>query len=167
MIVLGQKIHVSKKDTWSLNSTLAPIIKASLEKFLKVVQDPECVAGVPRSLIEDPEEECDGCADEAFKKSLKKWHDIIREMIFAFTYVTREQDLNPFEEQYYKSFKSIFNSVKDERGYTTTSFDKELLVPENEYKDIKVKYDMVEVIQYARYKRGLGYFSKHFESLWW
>lgn len=73
--------QASYKDTWSLDSTLSPIIYAGLVKFKEVITNKDWAKGVPAQYvtwgIEDPE---DGEFEAAFNKFLAD----IDKMIYAF-----------------------------------------------------------------------------------
>lgn len=90
MYVKKGKVIFGYKDTFSLDHTLASIIRAALVLFRSTIVEKH--HGVPCEIIAELVESGDieygknfGVSDEAFDKAFALWLEKIDEMIFAFT----------------------------------------------------------------------------------
>lgn len=98
------KWQVSKRDVWSLDFTLNPIIHAALVKFKEELLKSE-FSGVPADFCID-----DNCTDE----SVANWHETLDKMIYAFN-----ESNEPDRENY--DFKLNWETVPTERyGFAQT-----------------------------------------------
>lgn len=145
-------------DTFSLDSTLSPIIHAGLVRFKEVLRErhsqDKCI-GVPPSVFHRLEmlpEESGGYSDKQVDIALEEWFDILDKMIIGFS---EEPDI----EQYDVHFEWT-ELGKDENGYTKTSLN--CLTPNNR----DVYYEAVERHHHQALE-GRRLFAEYFEDLWW
>lgn len=172
------KVTFSRKDTFSLDATLGPVIAAGLRKFLEVIEDPGSCGGCPGSLTE-PEEweklkipcsvyenisvradaiyhDCWTEQDEInLARGLAVWYWMIEEMIWA--YETEPDDYNI----YWKDFAKTLNmrTLSENDGFTEVTIDCD--------KDLERKYNWASICVERRYQRAMEYWKLFFRSLWW
>lgn len=165
MIVNRKGVTVTREDTWSLDGTLAPIIAASLRKFLEVISDPKCVAGCPDAIMSelygsDGYSDWDAAQEKRLEDAMVVWHYRLRLMIRAFelcdsTYV------NPHEVDYCNGLKF------DSKPYEGDIMSHELIQIAKPAAGITMLYHLTEAMDAIVIHEGLRYFAKHYNSLWW
>jgi hypothetical protein len=140
------KVHIDKWDTWSMDSTLAPIILPMLVQLKATKHGAPNVdnADVPRELRMSKKDMTqfvkDGSTDDKF---FKRWDWILDEMIWAFEQKNRDH----WEEDYY--------------GPYIESEDGKVLSGRFEWTDDEGRQKHQE-----RMSNGFSLFGKYFESLW-
>jgi hypothetical protein len=140
------KVHIDKWDTWSMDSTLAPIILPMLVQLKATKHGAPNVdnADVPRELRMSKKDMTqfvkDGPTDDKF---FKRWDWILDEMIWAFEQKNRDH----WEEDYY--------------GPYIESEDGKVLSGRFEWTDDEGRQKHQE-----RMSNGFSLFGKYFESLW-
>lgn len=154
----GKKILFSRKDTWSLDCVLSPIIAEGLKKFLEVIQAPDCVAGCSSDFLPKGYERLSSEEQEVvLDKGIKEWHEAIEKMIYAFDskepeipdnvmdmeFVPSEEDKKLASAKYYEIRKIIHNQELYD------GFNKER---EEHYKKVE---------------EGHKLFGEFYTSLWW
>ena len=82
--------QASRKDTWSLDATLDPIIAAGLVKFKKVITG-DCCAGLPSAYVSWDAQV--GETEGEFERQFDLWVADIDKMIYAFQAPDVEYDL--------------------------------------------------------------------------
>lgn len=73
--VKRSEVTFTKKDFWSLHTTLATVIHPMLVEFRRRATDENIVSGYPANLVADTD-----IADEGYQR----WLEILDKMIFAF-----------------------------------------------------------------------------------
>lgn len=171
MRLKGKKPIFNVKDTWSLDSTLNPIIAEGLKKFKEVIMG-ENVAGYPQQVIDESPNplaihavpgfikddehgaklnpDYDKMDDEHFNQ----WIKIIDKMIYTF-----EADKNApkIPDNY---LEMHISNEADKDGNFPCEF---------EVTD-QVKYDnhkAADAEHHRKVQEGLVLFSKYYKSLWW
>lgn len=149
--------QASKKDCWSMDSTLAPIIAAGLKKFKEEITEGKHTKGLPSLIIHDFKDELDikytkednySLSDEDFSKLAKKYLEVLDEMIFAFDSEEPEMD-----------FEAIYGT-----GDTLTILENRFV--EKDEAAYKL-YDTTRTKYYERCEKGRLFFAKYFDTLWW
>ena len=158
MRMRGKRPIFNYKDTFSLDSTLSPIILAGLIRFKEVLQErhsqDKCI-GVPHSVFHRLEmlpEDSGGYSEKQVDIALEEWFNMLDKMIVGFS---EEPDI----EDYDVHFEWI-ELGKDENGYTKTSL--KCLTPDNR----DVYYEAVERHRQQALE-GRMLFAEYFEDLWW
>jgi hypothetical protein len=171
MRLRGKKPIFNVKDTWSLDSTLNPIIAEGLKKFKEVIMG-ENVAGYPQQvidefpnplsthavpgLIEDEEygvkrnPDYDKMDDEYFNK----WIEIIDKMIYAFE---DEKNAPEIPDNY---LEMHISEEANENGYFPCEFE---ITDQEKYDNHKADDEE----HHKKVQEGLDLFAKHYKSLWW
>ena len=140
------KVHIDKWDTWSMDSTLAPIILPMLVQLKATKHGAPNVdnADVPKELRMSKKDTTqfakDGSTDDKF---FKRWDWILDEMIWAFEQKCRDH----WEEDYYGPY------IEGEDG--------KFLNGRFEWTD-----DTGRQAHQARMTNGFKLFGKYYESLW-
>lgn len=150
------------RDTFSLDSTLSPIILAGLIRFKEVLQErhsqDKCI-GVPHSVFDRLEilpETSGGYSEKQLDIALEEWFNMLDKMIVGFS---EEPKLKDYGVEFEHNI--LDNSECDEeRGWKRISID--CLTPDRlaEYRK-----DCQEHRQQALEGRKL--FAEYFEDLWW
>jgi hypothetical protein len=146
-------VHIDKYDTWSMDSTLAPIILPLLKQLQATKHgaphvDDEDVPEIWRS-TNAPEKEHDYDVDEFH---FQRWDYILDEMIWAF-----EQYTGEWENQFYTGTIDISTEEDEESGHLkmvhgpnhTSVFDSEGYMKHLD-----------------RIKNGFRLFGKYYMALW-
>lgn len=141
------------KDTWSLDSTLSPIICEGLKKFLEVVTSEDTCAGCPHIIFN--ENNLNSESEEDFDKALEIWHNELRKMIFAFDEDAEKPDIGGYD------FEIRFVDLgKTEKGFTRTRTE---IDSQDEYD----RYNK-DIEDYEEKRReGLELTFKRWNNLWW
>ena len=140
------KVHIDKWDTWSMDSTLAPIILPMLVQLKATKHGAPNVdnADVPKELRMSKKDMTqfakDGSTDDKF---FKRWDWILDEMIWAFEQKCRDH----WEEDYYGPY------IEGEDG--------KFLNGRFEWTD-----DTGRQAHQARMTNGFKLFGKYLENLW-
>lgn len=158
------KVRIDYYDTWSMDSTLAPIVLPML-KQLK-----ETKHGAPVVDVEDVPEELrptqeeldkyakDGSTDDKF---FERWDWVMDQMIFAF-----ESEFNDWEDQFRSGKSDIVWTPVDVKGNEVPEEDAKLYRMDSGPNDTyKVDWDGYKA--YAeRIQNGYRLFGKYFQALW-
>lgn len=140
----GKKIFFNKRDTFDLDYTLSPIIGSALIKFKEVVfSEDNPWKGVPCCIAD--------CKEEFVDNGLKEWERRVDCMIYAFT--AEEPEIG---------FRFEHIELPKEEGSVLIPFS--LVCLDEEASD---RYDEALILHEAKRKEGLGYFSNHYQDLWW
>jgi hypothetical protein len=142
--------QASKKDVWSLNDTLDPIIAAGLRKFLET--DFRACPGslLTKSMV--------GHTDAEIEEGIQLWRDKLKQMLYAFE--AEEPDCNDYD------FESYW---VDPTGRATDIFDIEANTPysiEHTNHDVYLKYRNDGEQHELKCKQGRELFAKHYGDLW-
>lgn len=133
----------SKRDVWSLDYTLSPIILATLFKFKEELLKSK-FSGVPADFCID-----DNCTYESFTA----WHDTIDKMIYAF-----DESNEPDRENY--NFKLNWETVPTERdGFTQMSISCTNEAEQQRYIDDCSEHK-------EKCKLGRELFARYYDNLW-
>ena len=144
MYTKNGKINFSKRDTWSLNDTLRPIIAQGLLKFR------ECIDGskvmpfsviegcVDSGLIEWLQEDIGSISAESWEVVEKYYLDCLDKMIYAFTEPQPELPCYAKGQLKDSEVKAIFK----------------------EYREVMIEYN-------KRVQEGTELFGKYYHTLWW
>ncbi|HBT8980354.1 TPA: hypothetical protein MCM29_005093 [Klebsiella pneumoniae] len=149
-------IQFGVKDTWSLDSTLNPIILSALNKFKEVITDPSRKdwVGVPSLVLADLYPDHKGnYTDEQLEEGSKLWLEIIDKMIYAFN-TKNEPNLKDY------AFSFNHNTKQKENGNVSLEFS---ATNENEYS----RYKVDEALYRTKVEEGLVLFGKFYQCLWW
>lgn len=150
-------IQFGIKDTFSLDSTLSPIILSALNKFKEVITDPsrDHIVGVPNSVMREvfPDADGYGYSDEQLEEGSKLWIEIIDKMIYAFD-IKNEPNLKDY------AFKFNHLTQKREDGNVSANIK---ATNENEYS----RYKVDEALYITKVEEGLVLFGKYYQCLWW
>lgn len=157
MRMKGKKVYFNYRDTFSLDSTLSPVILSGLKRFKEVITSPEhsdC-RGVPGAVISDMFPDLVGHAsDEQLKQADARWLEIIDTMIYAFNN-KNEPDLKDYQ---FKFHYRVLENLED--GGSRISIDHD---NEEEYQ----RYKADEKEHQHKVQEGLDLFSRFYSSLWW
>jgi hypothetical protein len=138
------KWQASYKDTFSLDTTLSPIIYAGLQKFHDVLEqrykEDKCI-GIPIPYCSDPEAPL---PDE----EVQAWLDDIKKMMYAFE--NKEPDMSLYD---FKMFRQNESGIGYSLGCT------------NEEEKARYYADCDEHERLVQ--EGLNIFSLRYGSLWW
>lgn len=164
----------SYRDTYSLDTTLSPIIYAGLSKFHDVLEqknrEGKCL-GIPNEYMKNE-------ADWVTDSDVQDWLDDIKKMMYAFENKEPDISLYGFKlrlEQEADARESICSSA--EALHAVGAVDDEFLADIGEVaRDYTIECDNLE--EKARYRadceeherlvqEGLDLFSQKFKSLWW
>ena len=152
MRMRGKKALFNYRDTFSLDSTLASVIKAGLEKFKEVLLERDAKGGclgIPCGLEDTHSIPFD---HDSIEEGFKEWISIIDKMIVGFSE-------GPSIEDY--DFSYDMNDEKVEEGgnvsYTLTCTNE----------DERDRYWRDCEIHRQQRLEGRELFAKHFEDLWW
>ena len=171
MRMKGKKPIFNYDDTYSLDSTLSPIIAEGLKKFKEVIMNDDNPAGYPLDIVDEEIEDklsqhtapglivddehgvardpdYDKMADEYFVK----WIEVIDKMIYAFENNEPEIPDGIFGD-------SLFGEP-DENGNREWQF----IILDQELYD---KHRAEEDQHWKDVQEGLDLFSKHYRALWW
>lgn len=159
-----QDIEVSRRDTYSLDSVLAPIIAAGLKRFKEVVDDPDSVVGHPSRLkFEDVPEYVYRNIEGEHEQLCHSWSWVIGEMLFAFEAEEPDQ-FNSMSDVYFGYMRGVkIIETPLDNGCFEIRFPEKTM----EQKNIQWKYDWEDLVIRIRRERGLNLFAKYFTDLWW
>lgn len=149
-------VQFSYNDTFSLDSTLNPIILSALKKFKEVITHPSRKdwVGVPSLVLGDLYPEHQGnYSDEELEAGSKLWLEIIDKMIYAFD-IKNEPNL--------KDYAFEFNHLTQKREDGNVSVNIKA-TNENEYS----RYKVDEALYRTKVEEGLVLFGKYYQCLWW
>lgn len=159
------KVRIDYWDTWSMDSTIAPIILPML-KQLKATKH-----GAPNVDINDVPEELrptaeevaaynvDGTTDDKF---FERWDWVIDEMIFSFECLVDDS----WEELFHTGNVDFKSVPVDKEGNPVDEDDAEWFEMKRGPNDTS-KFDAEGHREFnARIDRGLALFGKYFRSLW-
>ena len=153
-----QKIHIDRWDTWSMDSTLAPIILPML-KQLKATKhgapyvDPkEC----PAELKPKPLTKKQNKYAHTDSTHFERWDWVLDEMIWAFEQKCRDD----WEADYYSGEHDVYFEKITEGEYKGNSEMKR--GPKDTF---KIDWDGRQAHQ-KRMSNGFRLFGKYYESLW-
>ena len=166
------KIRIDKYDTWSMDSTLAPIILPMLKQLKATKHGSPMVdmEDVPEPMrvteTEDyDEQQCfefyrdeDLCKQNIQCDVHDRWNWVIDEMIWAFEQLQPDVDW----EAQYTSGEIDWKTKKSEKTYNGEEVYEMVNGPKHTY---KVDYDAMQKHQ-DRIDNGLRLFGKYFCSLW-
>ena len=151
MRMKGKKPIFNRKDTWSLNDVLSPIIAEGLKKFLEVKRSEKGEwFGVPGGAIEEYQKRnelpIDGwhADNETLKEADKVWEEILEKMIYAF----ENKEPNP-----------------DDYGYNIEFKDGKMVITGNVLE--RKRYAKDVTIHENKVKEGHELFGKFYNNLWW
>lgn len=147
MEIINNSIEFSDDDLYDLDVVLSEIITKSVTKFKSKVN------AIPPEFFNDllnitPEDEV---------IAMKKWHDTLDEIIFAFSNI----DLDDMEESPYE----LDHSFNDKGNKFSTLKLKDGVTQEQADHINKVSDDKRKLLK-TRILNGRLLFAKHFEHLW-
>ena len=136
----------SRKDAWSLDGALNPIIAAGLRQFIKDGLD----WGIPGVMCEDGEDH---------EVSKARWKTTLEQMVYAFE--DKEPDIGDYD------FTIVFDSA-DAKGLTLGSMEANIAYSTRVInKPEQDKYHADATAHDARVQEGLNLFAKYYKNLWW
>lgn len=145
MRMKGKKPIFTKRDTWSLDMVLSPIICEGLKAFKENLIE-SSVGGVPNDIVE----ECEGDVDIGYER----WLDILDEMIYAFDI---DNELNICDYHFTFDFERTMDMDSGlVKGVSCT--------PDNPEEMERYKQDCTEHARMC--KLGREAFANYYESLW-
>lgn len=150
-------IKFGVKDTFSLDSTLSPIILSALKKFKEVITDPSRnhIVGVPNSIMREvfPDAGVYGYSDEQLEEGTRKWLEIIDKMIYSF-----DRRNEPNILMYNFKINLGYEVVDSDKVKSNTNINNEA-----EYQ----RYKNDETLYWKKVEEGHLLFGKYFHTLWW
>lgn len=151
MRMRGKKAIYNYSDTFSLESTLAPIIKAGLEKFRDVLVQRNSqgdILGIPCGVENTHQILLEDGSEEAFQE----WISTLDKMIVGFS---DEIDIAEYDFSY-----DMTNEKVEEDGSVSYT-----LSCTNEDEATRYREDCK--LHHQQRLEGRELFAKHFEDLWW
>lgn len=152
MRMKGKKVIFDRKDTYSLDSVLEPIILAGLVKFKEVLVERNSTGecwGVPAWAFDDADEN-----HEDFETATKNYMAALDLMIYAF---------DPSKEPSQKDVGLETTWVRTPvEGSSNTR-----ITFERNSEDAYEKWGQALYVWNAKCEEGRELFGKHFKSLWW
>jgi hypothetical protein len=143
MRVSRGKWIASKRDVWSLDYTLNPIIHAGLVKFKKELLK-SSFSGVPADFCID-----DDCTDE----SVANWHETLDKMIYAFD-SSKHPDIRDYDFKI--NFERFPTENKDRTHVVTSCTNDE--DRERYHKDCREHEEKCQL--------GRELFARYYKNLW-
>lgn len=156
MRMKGKKSIFTYKDTYSLDSTLAPIILEGLKKFKGVIMERnenDRVFGVPIKCHHGESEQHH--TEEERKEALAQWLSILDTMIYAFD---RKNEPSMDDYNFTLNMVVLGRNEEDETSDVDIKCDNE-----EEYQ----RFRRDEEEHHERVKEGHRLFGEFFDSLWW
>lgn len=152
MIFKKGRWQASYKDTFSLDTTLSPIIYAGLQKFHSVLEqknrEGKCL-GVPSEYCANPDV-------DVTDQEVQAWLDDIKKMMYAFE--NKEPDISLYD--FNLEFVPVPGGVAKEGMSVPYTIECDNL-------EEKARY-YADCDEHERLvQEGLDLFSKKFKSLWW
>lgn len=157
MRMKGKKVYFSYRDTFSLDSTLSPVILSALKRFKEVITSPEHSdwRGVPGAVISDMFPDLVGHpSDEQMKQADARWLEIIDTMIYAFDH-KNEPDLKDYQ---FKFHHHVLERFEDGGSRINIGHDNE-----EEYQRYKADQKEYE----EKVVEGHNLFGQFYQCLWW
>lgn len=152
MIYKKGKWQASYKDTFSLDTTLSPIIYAGLSKFHDVLEqknrEGKCL-GIPNEYMKNE-------ADWVTDSDVQDWLDDIKKMMYAFE--NKEPDM--------KDYNFSLEMVPVEGEVAKAGFSVPYTIECNNLEE-KARYYADCDEHESKVQEGLNLFSTKFKSLWW
>lgn len=153
MRMKGKKVIFDRKDTYSLDSVLEPIILAGLVKFKEVLaernSEGECW-GVPVWAFDETDEH-----QEDFEAATKNYMAALDLMIYAF-----DPSKKPDGDDVGLVSEMVVTPLEDSNCHSSVTFEHN---SEEAYKMwVQARHVWAEKCQ-----EGQELFGKHFKSLWW
>jgi len=157
------KVRIDPWDTWSMDSTLAPIILPMLKQLKATKHGAPFVdfEDVPEELRPTNEEQANLRDGETDEKFFERWDWIMNEMIFAFESIDSD-----WEEEFYSGVVDLQSVPINYAREEVDEKDADLYRLEKGPKDtFTADWDGMKVVQ-ARIDNGFRLFGKYFTSLW-
>lgn len=134
----------SRRDVWSLDDTLSPIILAGLVKFKETIVNSE-FSGVPSSFVK---------GQDVTDQEVSEWHGVIDKMIYAFD----ENNIPDIQDFKFK--------IEMKHGETKVNGSTEIFLKcDNE--EEKSRYYEALKDHNKRCEEGRMLFAKYYENLWY
>lgn len=156
------KVVFGYKDTFSMESTLAPIICAGLKKFKEIANAEPDRKWLPSSVTEELIAQGviayqeDYCLSEIdWDKAMAHYEYLIDEMIYAFD-ESNEPNISDYDFHY---------NMDTEEADSKTGYIPATITCTN--KEESDRYTKAMQEYYDRCDKGREVFSRHFKSLWW
>lgn len=144
--------QASYRDTFSLDSTLSPIIYAGLQKFHDVLEQKNREGG----FLGVPSEYCAKPEEDVTDEELQYWLDDIKKMMYAFE--NKEPDISLYD--FNLEFVPVPGGVAKEGMSVPYTIECDNL-------EEKARY-YADCDEHERLvQEGLDLFSQKFKSLWW
>lgn len=149
-------VKIDNYDTWSMDSTLSPIILPMLKQLKKTQHGAPYVddADVPDWLKSDFLPHTKKDEHDLDPNHFRRWEWIMDEMIFAFEHIVDDS----WEDEYrsgHIDFKMV--PVKDQPNYSEMEYG-----PNHTY---QCDWEGIKKVN-ERIQRGLNFFGKYYRSLW-
>ena len=144
--------QASRRDTWSLDNTLAPIIHSGLVKFKEVITSPDTCAGIPQAYVTwgDDHEEQEG----EFDRQFNLWVADIDKMVFAFS-----------GDEHEVHYEGGWEDGEHHGEVCEAGSRRHDKVPTNP-EELKLVRE-AEKCHHVAKQEGRKLFATHYESLWW
>jgi hypothetical protein len=153
MRLKGKKPIFTIKDTYSLDSTLNPIIAAGLKKFLEVITNKnkdDSIYGVPGVFL--ALKTGDDGYEKDLEKASQKWFEALEKMIYSFG--AEEPGISD------GVVEMIYATEPNEEG----GYELEIKIHNQDLYDKHLRDVEVHL---KKVQEGLDLFAKHYSSLWW
>lgn len=157
MRMKGKKVYFSYRDTFSLDSTLSPVILSALKRFKEVITDPKHAdwRGVPSMVLCEMFPDLkDGASEEQLKQADIRWLEIIDSMIYAFDH-KNEPDMKDYNFKFHHRVLERY-----ENGGSRITIDND---NEAEYE----RYKADEKAWQDKVVEGHLFFGRYLQCLWW
>ena len=152
MIYKKGRWQASYKDTWSLDTTLSPIIYAGLSRFHDVLEqknrEGKCL-GVPS-------EYCSDCETGPTDQEVQNWLDDIKKMMYAFE--NKEPDMSLYD--FKLEMVPVPGGVAKEGMSVPHTIECDNLEEKARYYADCDEHEMLV-------QEGLNLFSLRYSNLWW
>jgi hypothetical protein len=154
MKLQDKKIIFNKKDTYSLDSVLSPIISSGLKKLLEVLKgqksdSEDSTFGIPGGMLSADK---DNYTEKELDEATAEWFLIIEKMIYAFD--EKEPQLPD------DVLEMVASSKPNDKGYYTM----EVNILDH---DAHHEFNKRNEAHKEKVDEGLELFAKYYGALWW
>lgn len=146
------KWQVGRRDTYSLDQTLSPIIYAGLSKFHEVLEKRNKEGGC----LGVPSEYCANPDIDVTDQEVKNWLDDIKKMMYAFE--NKEPDM--------RDYNFNLEMVPVPNGVATKGCSVPYTI-ECDNEEGKLRYYADLDVHGIKVQEGLNLFAQKYKSLWW
>lgn len=134
----------SRRDVWSLDDTLSPIILAGLVKFKETIVNSE-FSGVPSSFVK---------GQDVTDEEVAEWHIVIDKMIYA------------FDESNVPKIQDFKFKIEMEHGNILFGESREIFLKCDNEEEKERYYEALKEY-HKKCEEGRMLFAKYYENLWY